>query len=153
MGQTPAFTYNDTQFRQEYPAFADQAAYPRATLQQYFNTAGFMVANTKYGWLAAAGATLTCLYLMTAHLASLGTIIAAQSTPGIVTGATIEKVSVTLEPPPGKTQWQWWLNLSPYGSQLLVILTAQSIGGFYTPGGMGRAGFGDRFPVGPVGRC
>ena len=40
-----------------------------------------------------------------------------------------------------KNQWQYWLNSTEYGKQLLAILQAQSVGGLYAPGGAGRAGF------------
>ena len=132
--------YNDTDFRAQFPAFANTTTYPEAVLQQYFNTAGLYVANTNYGWLASVNGTLTALYLLTAHLAQLSTQIAAGQTPQIVTGSGIDKINVTLEPPPAKNAWQFWLQTSPYGSQLLALLQSLSVGGFYTPGGLGRAG-------------
>lgn len=81
------------------------------------------------------------LYLMTAHISALSVLIAAGESGQIVTGATIDKVSVTLQPPPEKNQWQWWLNQTPYGQQLLAILQAQSAGGFFIGGTPERAGF------------
>ena len=141
MSCPPAFQYSDSQFRAQYQAFSDPTAYPQATLQQYFTTAGLYVANTNYGFLAQAGATLTCLYLLTAHLAQLATQIANGQVPYVLSASGIDKISVTLEPPPAKNLWAWWLSTTAYGAQLLATLEAQSIGGFYTPGGWGRAGF------------
>ena len=137
----PAFSYNDAQFRSQFPAFANTTTYPQTTLQQYFTTAGLYIANTNYGFLAQAGASLTGLYLLTAHLAQLATLIASGQTPSIVSASGIDKISVTLEPPPLQNQYQWWLSTTPYGAQLLALLQAQSVGGFYQPGGLGRAGF------------
>jgi hypothetical protein len=81
--------------------------------------------------------------LMVAHLLSLSTQIGnkpgAPKTPGLKQAATIDKVSVTLTPPPVKNQWQWWLSLTPYGQQLLALLQLASVGGFF---------FG-AFPVAP----
>lgn len=135
------YSYNDAQFRVQFPAFADPAAYPDVTLQQYFNAAGLFVQNTSYGFLAQAGATLYCLYLLTAHLAFMSTQIMNGQTPGITINATIDKITVGLQEAVLKNQWQYWLASTPYGAQLLALLQAQSIGGFYEPGGLGRAGF------------
>lgn len=137
----PAFTYNDTQFRAAFPYFANTTTYPEALMQLYFNTAGLYVQNTNYGFLAQAGATLQCLYLMTAHLAYMGTQIMNGQTPGITIQATIDKISVGLQQAVLKNQWQYWLQSTPYGQQLLALLQVQSVGGFYNAGGIGRAGF------------
>ena len=139
---TPAFQYNDAQFRAQFPVFADATAYPQATLSQYFTTGGLYVANSNYGYLAAAGATLTCLYLLTAHLAQLATQIADGQTPVIVSASSIDKISVTLEPPPATSAWEGWLQTTAYGSQLLAMLEGLSVGGFHVAGSIGRQGFG-----------
>ena len=138
---SPAYFYNDAQFRTQFPAFSNATTYPQATLQQYFNTAGLIVANNNYGPLQCAGATLTCLYLLTAHLAQIGTQIAAGQQGGIVVQAAIDKINITLQEFQYPNQWQFWLASTPYGAQLLAILQAQSIGGFSFPAGLGRAGF------------
>ena len=142
MAPVPAFQYNDSQFRAQFPVFADTTAYPQATLAQYFTTSGMYVANSNYGYLAAAGSTLTCLYLLTAHLAQLATQIADGQMPSIISASGIDKINVTLEPPPATSSWEWWLQTTGYGSQLLAMLEGMSVGGFYVPGGLGRRGFG-----------
>lgn len=75
------------------------------------------------------------LNLMVAHLLALSTQIGntprPPKTPGLKQAATIDKVSVTLTPPPVRTQWQWWLSLTPYGQQLLALLQVASAGGFF----------------------
>lgn len=137
----PAYFYNDTQFRTAFPAFADPTAYPQSTLSMYFDTSGLYVANSNFGFLAAAGATLHCLYLLTAHLAQLGTQIAAGNSGGVIINATIDKITVGLQEAVLHNQWQYWLQSTPYGMQLLALLQVQSVGGFYVPGGIGRSGF------------
>lgn len=74
------------------------------------------------------------LTLLTAHLAALGVLIAAGQVPGLVQTATVDKVSVSLTPPPILTQFQWWLSLTPYGQQLLALLQVASVGGIYIGG-------------------
>lgn len=140
MNCAPTYSYNDALFRQQFAEFDSATTYPETLLQNYWDQAGTIVANTTYGFLAQMGGPMA-LNLLTAHLAKLFTIIGAGETPGIVTSATIDRVSVTLEPPPAKSQFEWWLNQTPYGAQLLVMLNIAGNGGLYTPGSLGRAGF------------
>jgi hypothetical protein len=137
--------YNDDAFRGLFPAFASPTQYPAPALQVWWNTASAYVSNQS-GGCYTGGMTLAqqtlALNLMTAHLVFLSNLIASGNTPGITVGATVDKVSVTLEPPPAPNQWQYWLNQSPYGQQLLALLQVASVGGFYATSGVpGRAGF------------
>lgn len=152
--QTPHFTFNEAAFRLQFTAFADQAAYPGVMLDSFFDAAGCYVANKNYGWLRGC-CNLQALYLMTAHLAALNNLIAGGNTPGIETQASIDKVSVSMMEPPVTNGWQFWLNQTPYGQQLLALLNAVAVGGVYVPGGIGRAGmgFGGFYPGFTGGRC
>jgi len=141
MAPTPAFSYSDSVFRSSFPAFANAEAYPATTLQMYYDTAGLFVANSNYGFLTRAGATQYCLYLMTAHLAQIGTLIAEGQDSNVPLSSTIDKISVSVQQVNLKNQWQYWLNSTEYGKQLFALLQAQAVGGFYIPGGIGRAGF------------
>ena len=138
----PAYFYNDTQFRAQFPAFANTTTYPEATLQAYYTAAGSYVANTAYGFLASSGATPLALNLLTAHLVQIGYTAIAGQTTGVLVTAGIDKVNIGLQQAVLKNQWQYWLQSTPYGQQLLALLQVQSAGGLYTPGGLGRAGFG-----------
>lgn len=153
MTQTPYFTFNVTDFREQFPQFA--ATPPTdATLQSYFNTAGSYIENSNYGFLANLDRALA-LNLMTAHIAAMMAIIAAAgaagATVGVVTGATIDDVAVTLEPPPAKNGWQYWLAQTPYGQQLWALLTVQSAGGWFVGGAPTRAGFRGAGGFGAIG--
>jgi Protein of unknown function (DUF4054) len=141
MPPAPAFAYNDAAFRILFPALANTSVYPAATLSAYFTQAGLYVANTNFGFLAWAGATLPALNLLTAHLAYLGNQIAQGQTNGITIAASIDKISTQMQQAVLKNQWQYWLASSPYGQQLLALLQVQSVGGFSVPGSIGRAGF------------
>jgi Protein of unknown function (DUF4054) len=137
--------YNDAAFRALFPVFANTIQYPAAAIQIYWNTATAYVSN-RYGGCYTGGMTLAqqtlALNQMTAHLYCLSGLIAAGQTPGIMVGATIDKISVTMEPPPAPNQWQYWLQTTPYGQQLLALLQVASVGGFYAASGVpGRAGF------------
>lgn len=136
-------TLDPAAFRALFPQFADPAKYPNAALSiQYGAATGYVSADT-YGDMPAPVRT-NALYLMTAHLLALGIIIAQNNYSGqvgVVTGAVVDRVQITLAPPPLKSQWQWWLNATPYGAQLLGLLEAQSVGGFHVGGLPERAAF------------
>lgn len=149
----PAFTYNDAQFRAQFPAFANTATYPATTISGLYDVAGLYVQNTKYGWLARACATQYALYLLTAHLLQIQALTLAGQQPAIMTGAGIDKISVTVLPPEVPNAWQFWLQTTTYGSALLALLNVTSAGGLYTPGSLGRRGFSAAFPQFPYGRC
>jgi hypothetical protein len=55
--------------------------------------------------------------------------------------ANIDKVNVSLTPPPLKNQWQWWLSISPWGQQLWALLQVNSVGGHYIGGSPVLSGF------------
>jgi Protein of unknown function (DUF4054) len=134
--------YDDLAFRALFPPYEN---YLLARLQAYWDTATAYVSNAKggcyTGGMTVAQRTLA-LNLMTAHLVYLSGAISAGDTPGVLTGATIDKVSITLQPPPQPNQWTYWLNQSPYGQQLLALLQVASVGGFYASSAVpGRAGF------------
>ena len=136
-------TLDPAAFRALFPQFADAAKWPDAALSIQFGAATGYVSADTYGDMPVAART-NALYLMTAHLLALGVIIAQNNYSGqvgVVQGAVVDHVQITLTPPPVKSQWQWWLNTTPYGAQLLGLLDAQAAGGFYVGGLPERAAF------------
>ncbi len=136
------FVFDIPAFRVSYPAFGNTTAYPDATLQAYWDTACCYIENYSEdcGWLSG-DCRYKALTLMTAHLAAISTIVANGQVPGQVQSASIDKISVSLTAPPQKNQWQWWLNLTPYGQALLVLLQTRSVGGFVFGGSPERLAF------------
>ncbi len=130
-------TFNGGSFRAMFPPFADPATYPTPNLQIYWDTATAYVSDRAGGCfvlgLKLAQQTLA-LNLMTAHIASLSAMANSGQATGLVQGSTIDKISVTLTPPPVPNQWQWWLNQTPYGQQLLALLQVAAVGGGYFGG-------------------
>ena len=136
-------TLDPAAFRALFPQFADAVKWPDAALSIQFGAATGYVSADTYGDMPVAART-NALYLMTAHLLALGVIIAQNNYSGqvgVVQGAVVDHVQITLTPPPVKSQWQWWLNTTPYGAQLLGLLEAQAAGGFYVGGLPERAAF------------
>jgi hypothetical protein len=131
-------------FRERFPQFAIPAVFPDAVVTVNWVMATQYVSDSSYGCMAVTARELA-IQLMTAHLMALAVIQASgggTGTPGIVTGATIDKVSVSLATPPyGTDEWRYWLNLTPYGTQLLALLSAQAAGGFYVGGWPERSAF------------
>lgn len=117
-------------FRVLFPAFADPVQFPDALLNTYYAIAGSYIDNND-NCSGLNGATLDwALQLMTAHLLFIFDQIRKGQTSVVIAGATIDKVTLSLAPPPAKNGWQWWLATSPYGLQLWALLQARSVGGW-----------------------
>jgi hypothetical protein len=122
-------------FRAQFPAFADANKYSNELLQGNWDAATCIVTNVAYGCdILGAKCRQRVLNLLTAHITALNDIANSGGTAGIVTSASIDKVSVTNLPPPVKSSFSYWLNLTPYGQQLLALLTVSSVGGMYVGG-------------------
>lgn len=125
-------------FRATFPAFA--ATPPTdGTLQGYWDLATVYIDDRDYScWMLTGKVCVLALNQMTAHLAQLYAVVAAADTPqaaqiAMDERAQIDKVSVSVTPPPNKTQFDWWLGLTPYGQMLLALLQGVTAGGFFVP--------------------
>lgn len=131
-------------FRSRFAAFAGDPP-SDATIDVYWIMATSYISADTYGCMSAEARELA-LQLMTAHLLYLQGLISNggtnTGTPGIVTASKVGDVQVSLaQPPYGTSPWRYWMNLSPYGSQLLALLDAQAVGGFYVGGLPERSAF------------
>lgn len=135
-------TYDDATFRTQYPFFGNATAYPAAALQNWFTLGTAYISDYNAGIMQGA-ARQSALYMMTAHLQALSDMINADAgaVPGLVVDASVDKVKVTITPPPAKNQWQYWLGLTPWGQMLLALLQAKSAGGWSVGGNPERLGF------------
>ena len=133
-----AAVFDIATFRVSYPEFSNATTYTTQTCTGYWTIATEYIANDDYGRLTNKGLALD---LMTAHLLKLNDIMLSGNTAGMVTGSTEDKVSVTLTPPPIKNQFHWWLSLTTYGQQLLALLSAKAVGGWYVGGFAETAAF------------
>ncbi len=134
------FTLDIATFRSLFPAYSNVTSYPDATITMNWDTSTLYISAEDYGWLAGAQRERS-IYLMTAHITALSDIIASGQNPSLVSGSSIDKVSVTLVPPPIKNQFHWWLSLTPYGAQLLALLKLSAVGGMYVGGNSERSAF------------
>lgn len=121
-------------FRLLFPEFADANAFPDAYLDaQWAASVAFLGESFE----------VTGLNYLTAHLMKLNVMasVAGGGTVGVVTGASVDKVSVTLAAPPFKSGWQFWLAQTPYGGLLWALLSLRSAGGAYIGGRPERRAF------------
>lgn len=135
-----AVAFDKALFRQLFPEFA---AVSDAVLQVRWDEASGYVSTENCGDLLDLKRAQAVMYC-TAHLLRIAATLAAGgagSGVGVVTAATIDKVTVQLSPPPGLDGWSYWLSTTPYGLQLVAYLKAQATGGFYYGGMPERAAF------------
>lgn len=136
-------TLDITLFRARFPQFASSITFTDVYLDMQWIVACQYISDENYGCLVDQARELALQYML-AHLMGLFVLIgtSGQGQAGIVTGAGIDKVNVSLATPPyGTSEWRYWLNLTPYGTMLLALLQAQSVGGFYYGGQPDRAAF------------
>lgn len=130
----PAFDV--AEFRASYPEFTDPVLWPDPVILRVRDTALCYISPRPGRRLSGASRALA-IDLMTAHLLFLEDLILkgkGGSAAGMVSGASVDKVSVSLTPPPVKGQFAWWLSLSPRGAQLLALLKTKTAGGLYVGG-------------------
>lgn len=134
--------YNETLFRATFPAFASTTVYPNTVIEMYWNLATNFISKWPQcgGGMRFKDQQPYAINLMAAHLLQLGTQAAAGQAGGVVTASTVGSVSVTLKEPPATNQWQFWLNQTPYGQQLLALLELIAVGGFYVASGANARG-------------
>lgn len=147
--------FNPAAFRLQFKAFENKVCYPDATLQGYFDLGtGFISPQDNACYMLSGAARVQALNLITAHVADMFRQIGEGQTPGVMTLATIDKITVQIKPPPDQSQFQAWLSTTAYGQALNALLQVASVGGFYVGGvpernafRRGYGGFG-----GPFGR-
>lgn len=119
------------EFVKQFPEFADNPNNERMLIR-----AQCFISTVNYGALTDCCRTLA-IYLFTAHLLTLqNSIEDGDTTGGIQASASIDKVSISMIPPPSSDQFDFWLNQTQYGAELLVLLstrivTPQYVGGSF----------------------
>lgn len=134
--------FNVTNFRAQFPEFANSTTYPDASLAAWWEMGNNYVStdNAGYDSWRATQAQLAC-DLMCAHLAKSFTLIGNGVGTVLVNGSTEGSVSVSLTPPPVRGAWQWWLATTGYGAQLRALLKVIAGPGSYIGGLPERSAF------------
>ena len=125
-----AVTYND--FIADFPEFDSISP---SIVNQFIIQAKCYISDEDYGILRGEARKLA-IELMVAHLITINERITdeKQTQSGVVSAASIQNVSVTLVPPPSANQYEYWLNLTTYGTRLWALLNAHTACGFYVAG-------------------
>lgn len=129
-----------TSFRTRFIAFANETKYPDATITATWDTATIYVSDATNDCFDEKKLELA-LQQMTAHLLFIQDIISTGGTSGTVTSSSIGSVSVTVTAPKNNDEFEFWLNQSPYGQQLLALLNTICVGGFYIGGNSPRLAY------------
>lgn len=135
-------SYNDANFRLQFPAFQDAAKYPQAQVSVYWTMGTDYISqnNDLSAYYSAAQAQLAN-DLMCAHILYLMTNVLNGQPNGVVISAAEGSVNVGFMPPPVKSMFQYYLGQSPYGQQLLALLRAVASVGMYIGGSNERMGY------------
>lgn len=130
-------------FRLLFPEFANPGPFPDAYIQAQWDMAVSYIGD-RDGWALSGAPLRNALNLLTAHLMKLNLMLTAgggAGVVGVVTGASIDKVSVSLAAPTTRGGWQYWLSTTPYGMQLWALLSMKAGGGLYIGGRPERRAF------------
>lgn len=122
-------------FRAMFPEFKDTTCTPDASLQMWFSLASIYISRQDCAcYMLAGDQRAAALNMMTAHMGKLFKLSADGDTAQVMVSATIDRVSVTVKPPPAADQFSWWLSTTPYGQMLLALLDGLVAGGLYIGG-------------------
>ena len=102
-------------------------------VQVYWDTAICYISPSTAGPLTA-DCRRQVLNFLTAHLLTLAAQTTAGMQPGFKTSATVDKVTVAVQPHPPRSQFQWFYNQTAYGQQAYAILYAGGVGGTFFGG-------------------
>ena len=134
-------TYNDTNFRLQFPEFSDPTAYPAQSLQGWWTMGTAYISTNQPGWLVNDAQAQLSNDLVAAHLAKSFALIASGAAPSVIQSATEGSVGVSMTPPPAKSAFGYWLSTTPYGLQLRALLGVLAGPGLYVGASMERSAF------------
>lgn len=115
-------------------AFQDTGKYPDTVLESALCVAQQYIFPEDCCLLSGKTRRLA-IYYMAAHVQTLlDKAAAGDISTGVQTSASIDKVSVSVAPPPYKDQYEYWLNQTPYGNMYLALLNGLTGFGIYVGG-------------------
>ena len=128
-------------FRQLFPAFANEADYPDSVIDWYWCLSWSYI-DGQESCLFDLQTQFMMLNYVTAHLMAYNDLIvagtASKSPFGnnkIVISSTIGDVSAAVMPPPVQDNYYYWFfSQTPYGTQYIAMLKANTAGGCYLGG-------------------
>ena len=128
-----------TTFRTNFPLYSDELTYTDMLLETQFEIGKCFIADNDCTFPEKCREY--ALQLMLAHLLYCRNESNAGNNSGVIQSASEGDVSVSFAVPNIDDSWTYWFQLSPFGKELLAMLNAQSVGGFYVGGMPERKGF------------
>lgn len=122
--------------RIKFPAFADPGKYSNEVLENIIETATCYISAKNKGPLKNCY-RVQAICLMAAHLLTLRDRMSQggnMGSVGAVASSSVGNVSVSMVQPPNQTQYEYWMNLTGYGAELLRLLAIFANGGLYVGG-------------------
>ena len=134
-----SIVFDIAEFRVQYPIFDTISD---AVVLRAFASAEMFISNNTNCYLDESKLKYV-LYLMTAHMLQIGVDTASNAggNAGIVSSTSIDKISVSFEARLNKTSFQYFLNKTIYGEEILALFSLWSAGGFYIGGSTATLGF------------
>lgn len=120
-------------FRAQFPGLFPDPPNTDSFIEIFWDSATCYVSTSTAGSLSEA-CRRQVLNLVTAHLITLMESSVAGNQGGFVTTASIDKISVTIQPPDSKGAFRFFLNQTQFGIQAQAMLFAASVGGIYIRG-------------------
>lgn len=130
-------TLTAAEFKTDFPEFSDAVKYPDSIITILIGRAKCYIDTNcsrmnadclKYAW-----------ELMVAHLQTIKSRIAeGQTAVGQIASTSIDSISVSLVAPTNKDSFDYWLNQTPYGQELLALLQSAAPAGLYFGGSRQR---------------
>ena len=125
------------EFRQRFPSFSDTTKYSDEFIQSQLDVAMLYISPDP-NCLVTQCQQKQMIYLLSAHLVELNKSVASSSGSSIgagqVASASVGGVSVSKALPNNRTELDYWLNMTPYGMQLLALLSMLTGVGIYIGG-------------------
>ena len=124
-------------FLARFPEFDDSEKYPIAKIQNYGDRAMMHITQSVPGMPMVGHYREYALFLMTAHLITLDAQDDANDPGSALSGtpfkATVGSVSIEATKPNSFTSddWNYWLNQTKYGRELLAYLDTQCAPGIF----------------------
>ena len=134
-----SIVFDIAEFRIKYPVFDSISD---SVVLRAFDSAEMFISNNTSCYLTESRLKYV-LYLMTAHILQIGIDSSSNGggSAGIVSSASIDKISVSFEARINKTAFQYFLNKTIYGEEILALFSLWSAGGYYIGGSNATLGF------------
>ena len=125
-------------FRSTFPAYSDETIYTDQMLDARYSIAKFYLEDSD-DCIPESDGREFALQSMLAHLLYIADQQKLGNMSRVITSAGEKSVTVSLQAPSSTTgsDYSYWLQVSPYGSDVAAMLSMQSAGGIYISNGCG----------------